>query len=121
MEVAAERCVGEHLLHQILAIVEAAFDGYRVHVRRRHGGHLAALHLGDAAPRIEHEKIDGGAVAAGLDRRRAGIARGSADDGDAIPALRQHMVEERTDQLQRVILEGEGWTVEELEEIETLR
>jgi hypothetical protein len=66
--------------------------------------------------------IDGGAVAAGLDRRRAGIARGSADDGDAIVRrFASTWSKSRTEQLQRVILEGEGWAVEELEEIETLR
>ena len=44
----AEREVVEQRLHQVLAVVEGAFDGDVVDVGRQHGRHLPALHLGDA-------------------------------------------------------------------------
>jgi len=55
---------------------------------------------------MQNDDIDGGAVAAGLDRRATGIARGGADDGDALAALVQHMIEQPPQHLQRVVLEG---------------
>ena len=85
-------------------------------VGRGDGGHLAALHLGDAALGIEDEDVDGVAVAAGLDGRRAGVARGGADDGDAPAPLLQRMVEERAEQLQGIVLEGERGPVEQLQQ-----
>jgi hypothetical protein len=119
VEPVAEGGVSEHRLHEVLAIVERTLDGDGMDVGRFHRRHLAALHLGDAALRVEDEDIDGVAVAARFDRRRAGIARGRADDGDALAALGQQGVEQPADELQRIILEGEGRTVEELHQPET--
>ena len=79
-----------------------------------HSGHLPPLHLGDAAIGMEDEDLRRGPVAEGLDRRRAGIARGGADDGDMLAALAQHMVVEPAEQLQRHILEGQRRPVEQL-------
>ena len=59
----AERRVGEHRLHQVLAVVEGALDGDVGDVRRGHRGHLPALHLADAVVRVQEHDVD--AVAAG--------------------------------------------------------
>ena len=50
----------------------------------------------------------------GLDRGRAGIARGGADDGHTRIARRQHVVEQATEQLQRHVLERQRRAVEQL-------
>ena len=49
MHLGAERRVGEHRLHQVLAVVEGALDRDVADVRRQHRGHLPALHLAGAA------------------------------------------------------------------------
>ena len=65
---------------------------------------------------MEDEDVDPVPVAAGLDRRRAGVARGRADDGDPLAALGQHMVVEPAQELQRHILEGQRRPVEQLQQ-----
>jgi hypothetical protein len=87
-----------------------------VDVGRRHRGHLAALHLGDPALRVEDEDLDLGPVAAGLDGGRPGVARGGADDGHPLAAPGQHMVEQAPQDLHRHVLEGQGRPVKQLEE-----
>ena len=64
---------------------------------------------------MEDEDLDALAAPAGLDRRRAGVARGGADDGDPFRALGQHVVEQAADQLQGIVLEGQGRTVKQLQ------
>ena len=60
------------------------------------------------------------AVAAGGERRRAGIARGGADDRHMLAPPRQRRVEQRADQLQRQILEREGRPVKQLHQPQPL-
>lgn len=113
---AAEGGVGEHGLHQPLAVVEGAFDGDAVDVGGRCRRHLPALHLGYAALGKEDEDLHGGAPATAGDGSRAGIARRSADDDDAAARPDQGAVEEAAQQLQGHVLEGEGGAVEELQQ-----
>ncbi len=87
-------------------------------VRRRDCRHLPALHLGDAAIGIEHDDVERVAVAARLDRGRAGVARGRDHDGRALAAPAQRRLEQRPDELKRIVLEGERRPVEELHEPE---
>ena len=109
--------VGEQRFDDVLAVVEITFDRDREGVRRldRRRRHLPALHLGNPAVRIQHENVERGAVAAGGERRRAGIARGRADDRHLFLPPRQHFVEQPAEQLQRQILEGEGRAVKQLQ------
>ena len=79
------------------------------------GRHLPALHVRDAAVRIEDEDIDLIEAPESLDRRAAGVARGRADDGRALAARRQHMVHQARRELHRHVLERERRAVEELE------
>ncbi len=109
-----ERLVGEQRLDQVLAVVEGALDRQVVHVGRRDGGHLASLDVGHPARRVQDHDLDGRPVAAGLDGRRAGVARGGPDDGDPLAPAGQLVVEEPTDQLQGDVLEGQGRPVEQL-------
>jgi hypothetical protein len=116
VQVAAQILIGEQRLHQILAVVEIAVDRDRMRVRRVDRRHLPALHLGDAAVRIEKEDVDRRAVAAGVERGRAGVARGRADDRHPLAAPRQRRIKELPQQLQRQILEGEGRSVKQLQQ-----
>jgi hypothetical protein len=105
----------EHRLHQVLAIVEGALDRDGMDVGRIDRGHLPALHVRNAALRIEDEDVDALQPLEGVDRRAAGIARGRADDGGALAAQGQHMVHQAPEQLHRHVLEGERRAVEEFE------
>ena len=69
--------------------------------------HLSALHLGNAAVRIEDEDVDCLTVATGLYCGRAGIPRSGADNRQMLAVTRQHRVEQRPDELQCQVLEGE--------------
>ena len=109
--------IGEHRLHQVLAIVEGALDGDVAHIGGRDRRHLAALHLGDAALGMQDEDID---PVAGP--RQASIAAEPVSP-EVAPTMvtrwarsRQQMVEEPADELQRHILEGQGRPVEQLQE-----
>ena len=112
----AEGLVVEHRLHQVLAVVEGAFDGDVVDVSGWNGGHLAALDVGNPSLRVENEDLDGGAVAAGLDGGRAGIARRGADDGHPFALGLQHVVEDRAEELHGQVLEGQRRPVEQLQQ-----
>ena len=116
----AEGEIVEAGLGEVLAVVERALDGDVVHVGRQHRRHLPALHLAHPAARMQHEDVDGFAVAHRLDRRRAGVARGRADDGRVGVPLAQRVVEHQAEQLQRHVLEGERRAVEQLEQVQPL-
>ena len=72
-----------------------------MHVGVYNGGHLTALHLRDTAFRVQNEDIEIVTPAESMDRRRASIARGGTDDGNAALALAKKVVEEAPEQLQR--------------------
>ncbi|MPL75513.1 hypothetical protein SDC9_21337 [bioreactor metagenome] len=112
----AEGEVVEHVLQLALAIVEIAVDGQRVDIALNGRRHLPALHLAHPAMREEDEDIDIVETAEGLDRGRAGVARGGADDGDAAALFRQLDLEQLADHLHREILEREGRAVEQLKQ-----
>jgi hypothetical protein len=120
IEVTPQPRIGEQRFDDVLAVVERALDRQRMRVRRVDGRHLTALHLGDAAVRIQHENVERGAVAARRQRRRAGVARGRADDRHMLGAARQDRVEHQPDELQREVLEGQGRAVEQLEQPQPL-
>ncbi len=50
--------------------------------------------------------------------RRAGVARGGAEDVDGLAALREHVLEQVAEQLHRHVLEGERGPVGQLEQAE---
>ena len=115
-EFVAEGEIVEQRLHDVLAIVERAFDRDRVHARLVDRRHLPALHVGDAPVRIEDEDVGPRAAAEGLDRRRAGVARGRADDGRAPTAPRQRMVHQAPQPLHGEVLERQRRAVEQFEQ-----
>ncbi len=112
----AERMIVEQALQDRLAVVEGALDGERMHIVGAGRGHHAALHLGDAPAREQHEQIDLARPAEGLHRRPAGVARGRHHDGRALAPHRQTMVHQPREQLHGEVLEGERRTVEQLED-----
>ena len=105
----------KHGFHERLAIVERAVDSERVHIGRRHAGHLPALHIRHAAMRVEDENIDIIDAGERFDGRRARIARGGADDCRAPRRLAQRLVHQQAKQLHRHILECERRTVKQFQ------
>ena len=65
---------------------------------------------------MEHEDVDLLAPGHSIDRRRSGIARRCANDGQMIIAARQEAFEQLPQQLQRDILERQGRAVEQFEQ-----
>ena len=57
-----------------LAIVEGALDGERADIGGARRRHHAPLHIGDAAVRKQHDRVDLVAVAERLDGGAAGVA-----------------------------------------------
>ena len=112
----AERRVVEHRFHEVLAVVERAVDGDGVHVVFLHGGHLATLHLADAALRIQNHHRDVAARLHAVDRGRARIAARGTDHRDALAARCEHVVKESSDELQRDVFERQRRAVEQLEQ-----
>src|SRR3546814_4785711 len=85
----------ERGLHHCLGVVETALDRDIMDVGGEHGRHLAALDVGDAARRVEHEHVDMLAPRQRVDRRRSGVAAGRADD--------RERSEEHTSELQSLM------------------
>ena len=116
VELLAQPGVAEQRLQQRLAVIERALDREVVDVRRGDRGHLPALDLGDPAVRMEDHDADPLAPGKGLDRGRAGVARGRPDDHDRRPAAAQEELEQPAEQLHRDVFEGERGPVEQLEQ-----
>ena len=115
-ELVAEGEIVEQRLDDVLAVVERALDRDRVDVRLVDRRHLPALHVGDAAVREEDEDVGARAAAEGLDRRRAGVARGRAEDRRAPVAPLQRAVHRAPEPLHGEILERERRPVEQFEQ-----
>ena len=112
----AEGVVVEHVLQRRLAVVEIAVHRQRMHVGLGGRGHLPALHLRDAAVRIQDEHVHAVEAAERLDRGRAGVAAGGADDRHALVPAGQHMLEHLPDQLHRHVLERQRRPVEQFQQ-----
>jgi hypothetical protein len=108
--------VVEHGLHQRLGVVEIALDRDVVDVGGEHRRHLAALDLGHAACRVQHEDVDIGAPRDRIDRGRSGVAAGRADDGQAGVGAAQEPLEQQAQHLERDVLERQRGAVEQLQQ-----
>src|SRR3546814_15847167 len=82
LKTCGEVLVVERGLHHCLGVVETALDRDIMDVGGEHGRHLAALDVGDAARRVEHEHVDMLAPRQRVDRRRSGVAAGRADSSE---------------------------------------
>ncbi len=102
----AEIEVVEHVFQGGLTIVEITINRQCVYVAVGGRRHLAALHLGYAAVGVQDEHIHSVQAPERLNRGRAGVTAGCADDGHAIPAPLQGHLKQLTDQLHGKILEG---------------
>ena len=87
----------------------------RVDVRPVDRRHLPALHVGDAALRVENEDFDLGLPGERLDRRGAGVARGRSNDRRPLSALMQDPIHRPAQPLHGEILERQRRPVEQLE------
>ncbi len=116
MEATRETGVVEHRLHEGLCVVEAALDRDVVDIGREHRGHLAALDIADPPLGVEHEDVDAFTPRHRVDRGRAGIAAGRADDGKVAVGAGQELLEQQAEQLERDILERERGAVEQFEQ-----
>ena len=112
----AKRQIVEQRFDDVLAIVERAVDRQRMDARPVDRGHLPPLHVGDAAVRIQDEHVGSLAAAERLDRRRAGVARGRAEDDAAAPALGQRPIHRAAEELHGEILERQRRAVKQFEQ-----
>ena len=112
----AKRQIAEQAFDDVLAIVEGAVDGDGVDARPVDRRHLPPLHVRHAALRIEDEDVDALGAAERLDRRRAGVARGRAEDGRAPAALAERPVHRAAEELHGEILERQRRPVEQFEQ-----
>ena len=78
-----------------------------------HCCHLATLHKAGALVGMQDGDIDPIAAGKGLDSGGTGISGGRADNGDALVALGQHIVEQAPEHLHGHVFEGEGGAVEQ--------
>ena len=69
---------------------------------------------------MEDHDVHGVAVTAGLDGRRAGIARCGTHDGDPFAPPGQFVVEQTTHQLEGHVLEGQRGPVKELQQVDAI-
>ena len=105
--------VVEHSLYEILTIVEGAIDRKVMDVRSFDRRHLPTLDLGYPSLWVQDEDVDGDAIAAGLDGRRARIAGSGAYHRNALPTGLQYMIEEPAYELKGVVLKRKGRPVKE--------
>ena len=112
----AEFEIVEHILQPCLTVVKVAIDSQRVHVAFAGCRHLAALHFGNAAMRVQDEDIDIVQPAKRLDRGRACVAAGGAHDGHPFTAPCQGGLEQLADQLHGKVLECQRRAVEQFQQ-----
>ena len=113
-----ERQVAEQGLHDELAVVEAALDRQVEHVGVEDGRHLALLQVADAAVRMHDEDVDALLAAHAADGGGARVAAGGREDVEAAVAFFEDFLEQAAEELEGDVLEGQGGTVEELEDME---
>ncbi|CAM5777976.1 hypothetical protein CCAE64S_00040 [Castellaniella caeni] len=94
-------------LDDILAFVEHAAHGNVVDVGVLQRIHLRALEGAHAALRRKHEDRHTAFAAQGVFRRRAGIARGGAQNIERLAALIEHVFEDLAKKLHGHVLEGQ--------------
>jgi hypothetical protein len=111
-----ELVVCQEHLHQVLAVVEGPLDCHGVDVALFDRGHLSALDLGHPALWVEDDDIDVRSSPQRFDRRRAGVARGSTEDQDALSGALQCRLHHRPEQRHGVVLEREGGSPGEVEQ-----
>ena len=114
----AEGEIVEQRFDDRLAVVERALDRDGVDVRPVDRRHLAALHVGNASVGIEDEDVGLRLAAEGLDRRRAGVAGGRAEDGGARAGAAQRAVHQPAEPLHGEILERQRRPMEQFEQEE---
>ena len=112
----AEGEIVEHVLHAGLTIVKVTRHGNGMDIGLDRRRHLAALHLGHAAMRIQDEHIHIGQPAERLDGCRSGIAAGGAHDGHPLARPRQCRLKQLADQLHGKVLEGQRGPVEQFQQ-----
>ena len=114
MQLGPEHFVGEHGLHEVLAVVERSLDGDVVDVRFVDGGHLPALHVTHPSRGVKHHDVEVAATDARRDRRRTGVARGGHHDRSPFATAGELVVHQPADELERDVLERQGRAVPEL-------
>ena len=92
-----------------------------MHVRGARAGHLPLLEGRHPAVGIEDEDRDPRPSHEPVDRRRPGVAGGGAEDVDRLVPEGALARVEVSEELERHVLEREGWPVEELQHVELRR
>ncbi len=106
-----ERQIVGHVFHDVLAIVEHAFDGDVVDVLVHQAEHLRLLKRAHAAMGAEHEHAHAFFAAHGVFGRAAGVAAGGAQDVELFAAAGQLVFKQVAQQLHGHVLEGQRGAV----------
>jgi len=101
----SRRPLGQQLLGDTLAIIEAAVDRDIADMRPGHGGHLPPLHLGDASVGMEDRDRRVRGIGEGRKAGRTGIARCRPKDEKRTVVSRPELRQQAGERLQPVILE----------------
>ena len=115
---ALELGVGGDRLDDVLAVVEHALEREVVDVVVLQAVHLRRLERAHAPARREHEHAQALLAAHRVLGRRAGVARGGAEDVEPLAALLEHELEQVAEQLQREVLERERRPVRQAEDMQ---
>ncbi len=111
--------VAEDLFDDGLAVVEGTMDGDVEDIAVHDRGHLFFLDRADPFIGMEDEDADPLLAADAVDGGAAGVARGRPEDIEDLAAPVQQILEEVAEKLQGDVLEGQGRTVEEFEDMQT--
>ena len=113
-----ERRVAGDRLDDVLAVVEHALDRDVEDVGVGERVHLRGLERAHAPLRREHEHAHAALAAHRVLGRRAGVARGRAENVERRRSPRQHVFEQIAEQLQRDVLERERRTVGDAQQVQ---
>ena len=114
--------ITEHPLDAGLGIVKVSGNRVDAHVVTGLGGHLQALNLAGARVGIEHLNFNAVQPGVARQRRLAGIAAGRHQNPGGLGALQAALAlhQQAGHQLQRIVLEGTGGAVPQLQRIQAI-
>ena len=109
--------VVKHRFNQVLAIIKCAINSDSVHIWRSQCRHLSALHIAHSIVWVEHHEVDISTRRHTIKRRATSVATGRTNNHHAFVALRQNIVKQLANKLQRHIFKRQCRPVKQFEQI----